>query len=109
MPWHTVRDRHRSPPLIKAESSMSDRPDDSRHLPTQANDAEIAGLLCDAPPPLPLVREDRTGRDKIRKVFVKLLNHIGPDTLRLDTGLKSKSDLASITFLVLWVHVSSQT
>eukprot|EP00439_Symbiodinium_sp_Y106_P073581 s499_g13.t3 len=30
------------------------------HLPTQANDAEIAGLLCDAPPPLPLVREDRT-------------------------------------------------
>ncbi|CAE7663575.1 SMU1 [Symbiodinium necroappetens] len=34
------------------------------HLPTQA-DAEIAGLLCDAPPPLPLVREDRT---EIRKI-----------------------------------------
>ncbi|CAE7722737.1 CAMK2D [Symbiodinium pilosum] len=30
------------------------------HLSARANDAEIAGLLCDAPPPLPLVREDRT-------------------------------------------------
>ena len=31
-----------------------------RHLSARANDAEVAGLLCDAPPPLPLVREDRT-------------------------------------------------
>ena len=34
-----------------------------RHLPLEPGDAEISGLLCDvppAPPPLPLVREDRT-------------------------------------------------
>ena len=41
----------------------------SRRLPAQANDAEIAGLLCDAPPPLPLVREDRTARDYCSEAF----------------------------------------
>ena len=53
-----------------AESPMSDKMI-PRHLPTQA-DAEIAGLLCDAPPPLPLVREDRTGTEKTRRkaIFV---------------------------------------
>ncbi|CAE7031322.1 fhkA [Symbiodinium natans] len=38
------------------------------HLPLEPGDAEISGLLCDvppAPPPLPLVREDRTDITKM--------------------------------------------